>query len=41
MRFGVADSTPLFLSSLFLTVDFQEALWSRYVEEGIVNKIAA
>jgi hypothetical protein len=38
---ATAALDPLFLSSLFLTVDVQEVLWSRYVEEGIVNKIAA
>ncbi len=39
--FAAAAIDPLFLSSLFLSVDVQEVLWSKYVEEGIVKKIAA
>jgi len=38
---ATAALDPLFLSSLFLSVDVQEVLWSKYVEEGIVRKISS
>lgn len=31
----------LSLSSLFLEIDVQDVIWSRYVDDGIVRKIAS